>query len=54
MGLKAKTGSKKYKEARYIIKNISKKVFSKIISNFEKLTYNSYKIRRPKYERTDR
>ena len=51
--LKNKVRPKKYKKARYAIRNFSKKELSKIIREFEKLTYKSYNIMRPKHEPTD-
>ena len=42
-----------YKKARYAILNISKKDLSKIIREFEKLSYEIYEKKRPKYEPTD-
>ena len=53
LSLKAKQISKKRKKARYAIRNVSKKDRSKIIREFEKLTYNIYKTRRPKHDPTD-
>ena len=53
LGLKAKTRPKKYKKTRYFIRNIIKKDLSKVIREFEKLSYESYEITRPKYESTD-
>ena len=53
LGLKAKTRSKKYKKAMYAIVNVSKKDVSKIIRDFEKLPYDSYEKKRPKYKPTD-
>ena len=52
LGFKAEVRPNKYKKARYAIGNVSKKEFSKIISEFEKLPYESYKKRRPKHELT--
>ena len=54
MGLRAKTRPKKYKNSRYAIRNVSKKDFSKIITEFEKLPQGSYDKKRPKHEPTDR
>ena len=53
LGFKTKTTPKKYKKARYAIGNVSKKDLSKIIREFEKLPYESYKKKRPKHEPTD-
>ena len=41
------------KKARYSIRNFSKKDLSKIIREFEKLSYKIYERRRPKHEPTD-
>ena len=51
--IKAKTGLKKCKNARYYIGNVSKNDHSKIIRKFEKLPYASYERRRPNYEPND-
>ena len=53
LGLKAKGRPNKCKKARYTIVNVSEKDLSKITTEFEKLPYNSYEIRRPKHEPTD-
>ena len=53
LGFKAKVRSNKYKKARYAIGNVSKKYISKIIREFEKLPYESYKKKSPKHEPTD-
>ena len=53
LGIKAKTRPKKYKKARYAIVNFNKKDLPKIISEFEKLPYESYDKKRPKHESTD-
>ena len=53
LSLKDKTRPKKYKKARYSIRNFSMKDLSKIIREFDKLTYKSYDRRRPKHEPTD-
>ena len=53
LGLKAKTRPNKYKKARYAIRNFNKKDLSNIISEFEKLPYESYDKKRPKHESTD-
>ena len=53
LGLKAKKKPKKYKKARYAIRNFNKKDLSKIISEFEKLPYESYEKDRPKHATTD-
>ena len=53
LGLKAKTSPKKYKRARYAIRNDSMKELSKIIREFEKLPYKIYDRMRPKHEPTD-
>ena len=54
LGLKAKARPKKYKKASCTIGNFSKKDLSKIIREFEKLSYKSYERRRPKHKPTDR
>ena len=51
--LKAKAKPKKYKKARYAIVNVIMKDLSKIIKEFEKLSYESYERKRPKHEPTD-
>ena len=53
LGLKAKARPKKHKKARYAIRNVSKKDFSKIIRKFEKLPYESYERKSPKHEPTE-
>ena len=53
MGLKSKVRPKKWKKARYTIGNISKKDLSKIIREFEKLTFEIYERKRPKHEHND-
>ena len=50
LGLKAKSRPHKYKNARYAIGNFSKKDLSKIIREFEKLSYESYEKKRPKHD----
>ena len=54
MGLKDKERPKKHKKASYAIGNVSKKDFSNIIREFDKLPYNFYERMRPKNEPTDR
>ena len=54
LGLKAKSRPNKYKKARYAIVNVSMKDLSKIIREFDKLSYKSYDRRRLKHEPTDR
>ena len=49
---KSKLRPHKYKKARYAIGYVSKKDFSKIIREFEKLTYESYEKKSPKNEPT--
>ena len=49
LGIKAKTRPKKYKKARYIIVNVSRKDLSKMIRDFEKLPYESYMRKRTKH-----
>ena len=53
LGYKAKLRPHKYKKERYAIVNVSKKDLLEIIKNFEKLPYESYEKKRPKYEPTD-
>ena len=53
LGINAKTRPKKYKKARYAIRNFNKKDLSKIIREFEKLSYESYERNRPKHEPMD-
>ena len=53
LGLKARTRTKKCKNARYFIGNVSKKDLSKIIREFNKLPYKSYERRRTKHDPTD-
>ena len=53
LGLKTKIRSKKIKKEKYAIENDSKKDLSKIIKEFEKLSYESYEKQRPKHEPTD-
>ena len=52
LGFKTKAGSKKYKEARYAIRNVSKKDISKIIMESEKFGKLPYEKKRPKHEPT--
>ena len=53
LGLKAKSRPKKYKKARYAIGNVIMKDPSKIIREFEKLTYKSYERRSNKHDPTE-
>ena len=53
LGFKAKVRPHKNKKERYSIGNFSKKDFSKIIKEFEKLPYESYEKKRPKHEPTE-
>ena len=53
LGLKAKVRLQKYKNVRYSIVNVSKKDLLEIISEFDKLPYESYEKKRPKHEPTD-
>ena len=53
LGIKTNVRSKKYKNARYAITNVSMKDISKIIKDFEKLPYKGYVRKRPKHETTD-
>ena len=48
LGLKTKARPKKYKKARYSIRNVINKELSNILKDFDKLTYKSYERRRPK------
>ena len=48
LGFKTKAGSKKYKKARYAIRNVSEKELSKIIKEFEKIEKLPYEKKRPK------
>ena len=52
LDFKTKVRSQKYKKARYTIGNVSKKDFSKIIKEFEKIGKLPYVKRIPKYEPT--
>ena len=53
LSIKAKKMPKKYKKARYAIRNVIKKDLLKIIREFEKLPYESYDKKRPKHERAE-
>ena len=53
LSFKSRVRPHKYKKARYAIGNVSKKDFSKIIRDFEKLPYEIYEKKRPKHEPTD-
>ena len=53
LGIKAKTRPKRYKNARYTIRNIIMEDHSNIIREFEKLPYKIYEKRRTKHDRTD-
>ena len=53
LGLKAKARPKKYKKAKYAIRNVSKNDLSNIIRDFDKLPYKHYEMRRQKNEPTD-
>ena len=53
LGLKAKARPKKHKKAMYTIGNISIQDLSKIIREFERLTYKIYERRRHKNDTTD-
>ena len=44
---------KKYKKARYVIRNVSEKDLLKIIKDFEKIEKLPYEKKRPKHEPTD-
>ena len=52
LDLKTKAGSKKYKEARYAIGNVSMKYLSNIIKDFEKIVKVPYVKRITKHEPT--
>ena len=52
LDLKTKESSKKYKKARYAIRNFSMKDLSKIITEFEKVVKVPYVKRIPKHEPT--
>ena len=54
LGIKAKARPNKYKKARYVIGNVSKKDLSKIIRQFEKFEKVTYEKKKPKHEPTDR
>ena len=53
LGFNTKSGSQKYKKARYAIGNGSEKDISKIIKEFEKIEKLPYEKKRPKSEPTD-
>ena len=53
LGPKVKIRPKKYKKTRYAIGNFCIKDISKIIREFEKLSYKRYERRRPKNDPTD-
>ena len=53
LGFKAKARPQKYKKARYVIENVSKKDPSNIIKEFEKIEKLNYEEKRPKHEPTD-
>ena len=53
LGIKAKLRPHKYKNARYAIKIFSEKELSKIITEFEKLPYESYEKKGPKHDPID-
>ena len=53
MGFKEKVRTQKYKNARYAIRNVSRKDLSKIIREFEKFEKLPYENKRPKHEPTD-
>ena len=53
LSLKSKARPKKYKKARYIIGNVSKREISKNIREFKTLPYKSSERKRPKHEPTD-
>ena len=47
VGLKTIVRSKKNKNSRYTISNVSMKDLSKIIKKFERFTYKGYVLKRP-------
>ena len=53
LGLKSNAIPKKYKKARYAIKNVIMNDLSKIIRDFDKLPYKIYERRRPKHDPND-
>ena len=53
LGIKTIRRSKKNKEARYAITNVSLKDISRIIKEFEKFPYEGYVRKRSKHEPTD-
>ena len=53
LGIKAKSTPKKYKKARYAIRNVSKKDLSSIVREVDKLNYKSYERRSTKHETTE-
>ena len=53
LGIKAKSRLKKYKKARYAIRNFNMKVLSEISRKFDKLPYRIYERRRPKHDPID-
>ena len=52
-GFQVQSKSTQIQKQRYAIGNFSKKYLSKIISDFEKLPYESYEKKRPKHKPTD-
>ena len=52
-GFKSKARPRKYRKARYAIRNVSEKDISKIIKEFEKSEKLSYEKKRPKHEPTE-
>ena len=52
LALKTKAGSKKYKKARYAIRNVSMKDLSNKIKEFEKIVKVPYAKRIPNHETT--
>ena len=53
LGFKNKVRSKKYKKAKYTIRNVSAKDFSKIIKEIEKIGKLHYEKKGPKHDPTD-
>ena len=53
LSIKARARSKKWKNSRYAIGNVSKKDLSKNIKDFDKLPYKNYERRRHKHDPTE-
>ena len=54
LGFKARVRPHKCKKSRYASRNVSTKDLLKIIKDIEKLSYESYDRKRPKYDPADR